>query len=162
MLRKKRRLITSIRYCFLFCFTIILYLNNYSIVYSHISSNNIAIQEIMDQNDEIKVQFVYDPKNIKLNTLSDLKFSVLNSTTNEHIKKFIARVVVTEGSEIFGFTNITVNDGDFSVKHSFTNYGNHQVILRIDTNSSIIRASFDVTVPYQSSSPFLVDSDKSN
>jgi len=55
-----------------------------------------------------------------------------------------------------------VNDGDFSVKHSFTNYGNHQVILRIDTNSSIIRASFDVTVPYQSSSPFLVDSDKSN
>jgi len=49
----------------------------------------------MDQNDEIKVQFVYDPKNIKLNTLSDLKFSVLNSTTNEHIKKLIARVVVT-------------------------------------------------------------------
>jgi hypothetical protein len=57
-----------------------------------------------------------------------------------------------------------VNGGDFSVKHSFANYGTHQVILRVDTNSSIMPAAFDVIVPsYQSSSssPFLVDSDKS-
>jgi hypothetical protein len=57
-----------------------------------------------------------------------------------------------------------VNGGDFSVKHSFANYGTHQVILMVDTNSSIMPAAFDVIVPsYQSSSssPFLVDSDKS-
>ena len=56
-----------------------------------------------------------------------------------------------------------MNGGDFSVKHSFAKYGTNQVILRADTNSSITPAAFDVIVPsYQSSSsPFLVDSDKS-
>ena len=151
-----------------FGFTLFLYLNNYNFVYSHIHTNNqIAIQEILDQRDKIKVQFGYDQEKIKINTLTDLKFSVLNSTTGEHIKNFLARVVITEGSEVFGFDDIKVNDGDFSVKHSFANYGTHQVILRIDTNSSITPAAFDVIVPsYQSSSsssssPFLADSDKS-
>ena len=123
------------------------------------------MQEIIDQHDKIKVQFGYEPEKININTLTNLKFSILNSTTNEHIKNFLARVVVTEGSEVFRFDNITVNDGDFSVKHSFANYGTHQVILRVDTNSSITPASFDVIIPsYQSSSssPFLTDSVKSN
>ncbi|MDW3632030.1 MAG: hypothetical protein QOK71_11365 [Nitrososphaeraceae archaeon] len=151
---------------FFFGFTLFLYLNNSNFIYSHIHTNNqIAIQEILDQRDKIKVQFAYDQEKIKINTLTDLKFSVLNSTTGEHIKNFLARVVITEGSEVFGFDNIKVNDGDFSVKHSFANYGTHQVILRIDTNSSITPAAFDVIVPsYQSSSsssPFLADSDKS-
>ena len=151
---------------FFFGFTLFLYLNNSNFIYSHIHTNNqIAIQEILDQRDKIKVQFAYDQEKIKINTLTDLKFSVLNSTTGEHIKNFLARVVITEGSEVFGFDNIKVNDGDFSVKHSFANYGTHQVILRVDTNSSIKPAAFDVIVPsYQSSSsssPFLADSDKS-
>ena len=92
-------------------------------------------------------------QNININTLTDLKFSVLNSTTNEHIKNFLARVVVTEGPEEFRFDNITVSDGDFSVKYSFTNYGTHQVLLRVDTNSSIIPASFDVFIPLYQLTP---------
>ena len=148
-----------------FGFTLFLYLNNSNLIYSHIPTNNqISIQEIVDQHDKIKVQFAYDQDKIKINTLTDLKFSVLNSTTEEHIKNFLVRVVVTEGSELFGFDNISVRDGDFSIKHSFVNYGSHQVILRVDTNSSIIPASFNLIIPsYQSSpsSPFLVDSDKS-
>ena len=150
---------------FFFGFTLFLYLNNSNFIYSHIHTNNqIAIQEILDQRDKIKVQFAYDQEKIKINTLTDLKFSVLNSTTEEHIKNFLVRVVVTEGSELFGFDNIRVRDGDFSIKHSFANYGSHQVILRVDTNSSIIPASFNLIIPsYQTSpsSPFLVDSDKS-
>jgi hypothetical protein len=150
---------------FFFGFTLFLYLNNSNLIYSHIPTNNqISIQEIVDQHDKIKVQFAYDQDKIKINTLTDLKFSVLNSTTEEHIKNFLARVVVTEGSELFGFDNIRVRDGDFSIKHSFANYGSHQVILRVDTNSSIIPASFNLIIPsYQTSpsSPFLVDSDKS-
>lgn len=151
-------------------YTLFLYLNNYNSIYSHIPNNNnqFTIQEIIDQQDNIKVQFGYKPENIKINTLTDLDFSVLNLKTDEHIKNFLARVVVTEGSELFGFDNITVSDGDFSVKHSFVNYGNHQVILRVDTNSSIIPASFNVMIPLSQSSsssspssPFLVDSDKS-
>ena len=158
-----------IQYLLLFLgYTLFLYLNNYNLIYSHIPNNNnqFTIQEIIDQQDNIKVQFGYKPENIKINTLTDLNFSVLNSKTDEHIKNFLARVVVTEGSELFGFDNITVSDGDFSVKHSFVNYGNHQVFLRVDTNSSIIPASFNVMIPFSqlpssSSSPFLVDSDKS-
>src|ERR671910_2261343 len=153
-----------IQYLLLFFgFTLYLYLNNYNFIYSHIHTNNqIAIQEILDQRDKIKVQFAYDQEKIKINTLTDLKFSILNSTTEEHIKNFLARVVVTEGPEVFGFDSIKVNDGDFSVKHSFANYGT-QVILRVDTNTSITPAAFDIIIPsYQSSSsPFLVDSDKS-
>ena len=148
-----------------FGFVLFLYLNNYNLVYSHIpTNNNFAIQEILDQHDNIKVQFGYDQDKIKINTLTELRFSVLNSTTEEHIKNYLARVVVTEGSEVFGFDNIKVNDGDFSVKHSFANYGTHQIILRVDTNSSIVPATFDIIIPsYQSpsSSPFPVDSDKS-
>ena len=149
---------------FLFGFTLFLYLNNYNLVYSHITTNNqIPIQEILDQRDKIKVQFAYDQEKIKINTLTDLKFSILNSTIEKYIKNFLARVVVTEGPEVLGFDSIKVNDGDFSVKHSFANYGTHQVILRVDTNSSITPAAFDIIIPsYQSSSsPFLVDSDKS-
>ncbi len=162
------RKLSKVQYLlFFFGITIFLYLNNYLTVYSHISNNNnnIVIQEIMDQDDKIKVQFGYEPEKININTLTNLKFSVLNSTTNEHIKNFIARVVVTEGSELFRFDNITVNDGDFSVKHSFANYGTHQVFLRVDTNSSITPVTFDVIIPsYQSSSssPFLMDSFKSD
>jgi hypothetical protein len=151
---------------FFFGFTSFLYLNNSNLTYSHIPTNNqIAIQEIIDQHNNIKVQFAYDQDKIKINTLTDLKFSVLNLKTEEHIKNFLARVVVTEGSELFGFDNITVNNGDFSVNHSFANYGSHQVILRVDTNSSIIPASFNVMIPSNQltpSSPFLVNSDKSN
>ena len=158
-----------IQYLLLFLgYTLFLYLNNYNLIYSHIPNNinQFTIQEIIDQQDNIKVQFGYKPENIKINTLTDLNFSVLNLKTDEHIKNFLARVIVTEGSELFGFDNITVSDGDFSVKHSFVNYGNHQVILRVDTNSSIIPASFNVMIPFSqlpssSSSPFLVDSDKS-
>ena len=158
-----------IQYLLLFLgYTLFLYLNNYNLIYSHIPNNinQFTIQEIIDQQDNIKVQFGYKPENIKINTLTDLNFSVLNLKTDEHIKNFLARVIVTEGSELFGFDNITVSDGDFSVKHSFVNYGNHQVFLRVDTNSSIIPASFNVMIPFSqlpssSSSPFLVDSDKS-
>jgi hypothetical protein len=127
-------MISKIHYLlfFLFIFIIFFYLHNhYNTVYSHIPpDDNISIQEIIDQNDKIKVQFGYDPENITINALTDLKFSVLNSTTNEHIKNLLARVLVTEGAEIFGFNNITVSGGDFSVKHSFTHYGNHQVLLQ--------------------------------
>jgi hypothetical protein len=121
-------MISKIQYLlfFLFGFIIFLFLNNnYSVVYSHIP-NNMVIQEIIDKNDKIKVQFAYDQEKININTLTDLKFSVLNSTTNEHIKNFNARVVVIEGPEVFTLNNITVNDGDFSVKHSFTNYEDHR------------------------------------
>ena len=169
-MHKKRYLISSILYCFLICFTIFLYLNNNYTVFSHIpnNNNNIIIQEIIDQNDNIKVQFGYELDKISINNLTNLKFSIINSTTDEHIKNFLARIVVTDGVEVFNYNNILVNDGDFSINHTFANYGNHQVLSRVDTNSSIISASFNVSIPLSSSSSqsssssYLKDSVKSN
>jgi hypothetical protein len=151
----------SICYFFLSCVILFFCLNNYYITtaYSHISNdnndNNLIIQEIIDQNDKIKVQFGYYPEKININTLTNLKFSILNSTTAEHLENILARIVVTEGVEVFQYDNIIVDDGDFSINHSFANYGNHQVILRVDTNSSITLASFNIEIPLpsQSSSP---------
>lgn len=145
---------SCIRDCFLFYFMILLYLNNNYMVFSHIP-NDMVIQEITDENDKINLQFGYEPEKININTLTNLKFSILNSTTEEHIKNFLARIVVTDDVEVFNYDNILVNDGDFSINHTFTNYGNHQVLLRADTNSSITLASFNIEIPlsFQSSSP---------
>lgn len=96
-----------------------------------------------------------------MTTLNKSKISVLNSTTDEYITSFIARVV-TDDLEIFQFGGIIWNNGDFSVKHSIANYGIHQIIVRVDTNSTINSASYKVIIPYQSSSSqFLTDSVKS-
>jgi hypothetical protein len=150
----RKYLKSNICYFFLSSFTIFIFLNNDYIAYSHISNNknNISIQEIIDQNDNIKVQFGYEPDKISINNLTNLKFSILNSTTEEHIKNLLSRIVVTDGVEVFNYNNIRVNDGDFSLNHTFTNYGNHQILLRVDTNSSIISASFNVIIPFSESS----------
>ena len=73
-----------------------------------------------------------------------------NLKTGEHIKDFTARVVVTNGQRLFKFENITVPNGDFSVKYIFPDDGTHQVILRVDSNHLVELASFQVFVPHQS------------
>ena len=79
-----------------------------------------------------------------------MQFSVQNLTNDQHITDFDARVVVTSGQRLFKFENITAPDGDFSVKYIFPDDGTHQVLLRVNTNNSIILASFSVFVPHQS------------
>jgi hypothetical protein len=59
-------------------------------------------------------------------------------------------LVVTNGQRLFKFENITVANGDFSIKYLFPNDGTHQVLTRINTNNSILLASFSVFVPHQS------------
>ena len=70
--------------------------------------------------------------------------------TGEHLRDFIARVVVTNGQRLFKFENITVPDGDFSVKYIFPDDGTHQVILRLNSKHLVELASFQVFVPHQS------------
>lgn len=117
---------------------------------AHFSNNNSKIQEWKNQRDNIKIQFTYTPDKPIIDTFTELKFSVQNSTSHEHIKDFVARVVVTNGQRLFKFENISVADGDFSVKYLFPDDGTHQVITRIDTSDSINLASFNVFVPHQS------------
>ena len=74
---------------------------------------------------------------------------IISSSSGQHIKDFDVRVVVTNGQRLFKFENITVADGDFSVKYLFPDDGTHQVLTRINTNNSVILASFSVFVPHQ-------------
>ena len=115
--------------------------------YSHIDKPN--VQEWINENKNIKIQFDYEPDKPIIDTFTELLFSVQDLETGEHIKNFDARVVVTNGIRLFKFENITVADGDFSVKYLFPDDGTHQVLARINTNNSISLASFSVFVPHQ-------------
>src|SRR5215216_1620106 len=109
------------------------------------------VQEWIDKSKNIKIQFAYSPEKPIIDTFTELKFSVQDLETGEHIKNFDARVVVTNGQRLFKFENITVVDGDFSVKYIFPDDGTHQVVTRINKETSIQTfASFNVFVPHQS------------
>ena len=115
--------------------------------YSHIDKPN--VQEWINENKNIKIQCDYEPDKPIIDTFTELLVSVQDLETGEHIKNFDARVVVTNGIRLFKFENITVADGDFSVKYLFPDDGTHQVLARINTNNSISLASFSVFVPHQ-------------
>jgi hypothetical protein len=124
--------------------------HNYT-AYAHIagSNNSNKVQEWINQREGIKIQFIYKPDKPIIDTFTELKFSVQNLTTGDHIKDLLARIVVTNGQRLFKFENISVPDGDFSVKYLFPDDGTHQVITRIDVKDSINLASFNVFVPHQ-------------
>jgi hypothetical protein len=124
------------------------------IAYAHMPISNISrIQNWTHPDNEINIQFTYEPEKPIIDTFTDLKFSVQNTTTGQHISDTgaVARVVVTNGQRLFKFENISIgNDGHFSVKYLFPDDGTHQVITRLDTNNSVNLALFNVFVPHQS------------
>jgi hypothetical protein len=130
-------------------------LQNYY-AYAHLSIDDNRTQQWISQRDGIKILFTYEPEKPIIDTFTELKFSVLNLTSSEHLKDFMARVVVTNGQRLFKFENITVADGDFSVKYIFPDDGTHQVITRISKETSVLTlATFNVLVPHQSSPSIL-------
>jgi hypothetical protein len=116
-------------------------------------SNTSRIQEWTDSYSGITTLFVYEPEKPIIDTFTELKFSIQNMTTGNHISdadNTKARVVVTNGQRLFKFENITVGeDGHFSVKYLFPDDGTHQVITRLDTNDFSTASSFNVFVPHQ-------------
>jgi hypothetical protein len=130
------------------------------IAYAHMPISNISrIQNWTHPDNEINIQFTYEPEKPIIDTFTDLKFSVQNTTTGQHISDSgaVARVVITNGQRLFKFENISIgNDGHFSVKYLFPDDGTHQVITRLDTNNSVNLALFNVFVPHQSPPGMLV------
>ena len=116
-------------------------------------SNTSRIQEWTDTITGVNVKFIYEPQRPIIDTFTQLRFSVENATTGNHISNTdntTARVVVTNGQRIFKFENISIgNNGHFSVKYLFPDDGTHQVITRVDTNDSSTASSFNVFVPHQ-------------
>lgn len=134
---------------FLVFFSGLIILLNQSIILSEAHIKESKVQESIDKNTNIKIQFGYTPEKPIIDTFTELQFSVQDLETGEHIKDFDARVVVTNGQRLFKFENITVADGDFSVKYLFPDDGTHKVLTRINTNNSVLLASFSVFVPHQ-------------
>ena len=118
-------------------------------------SNTSRIQEWTDTGNDINIKFIYEPERPIIDTFTQLRFSVENATTGNHIPgidNVTARVVVTNGQRLFKFENISIgNNGHFSVKYLFPDDGTHQVITRVDTNDSSTASSFNVFVPHQAS-----------
>lgn len=117
--------------------------------FAHIADRN-TTQTWTNPKDNIRIQFDYFPERPIIDTFTSLNFSVQDLKTGEHIRDFIARVVVTNGQRLFKFENISVADGDFGVKYIFPDDGTHQVILRINSGHLVELASFQVFVPHQS------------
>jgi hypothetical protein len=116
-------------------------------------TNSSRIQGWTDSYNGINTQFVYEPQKPIIDTFTELKFSIQNATTGNHISNTDdskARVVVTNGQRLFKFENISFEeDGHFSVKYIFPDDGTHQVITRLDINDSSSASSFNVFVPHQ-------------
>lgn len=117
--------------------------------YSHL--NGSKIQEVIDSKDNIKILFTYTPEKPIIDTFTKFSFSIEDLEGN-HIEDKLpttAFVTVTNGQRLFKFENISIINGHFNVEYIFPDDGTHQVITRIDTNTSIIPALFNVFVPHQ-------------
>ena len=117
---------------------------------AHIPATTKGIQEWVDKVDMVRIQFAYRPEMPIIDEFTELQFSIQNMSTGEHTKDLTGRVTVTNGQRLFKFENISIPDGDFSVKYLFPDDGTHQVLLRVDgTNKLTEIASFKVFVPHQ-------------
>jgi hypothetical protein len=110
-----------------------------------------------DRENNMKILFTYSPRNPIINTPTELRFSVENLQTGNHLKNLLATVVIINTSsgqpKIFKFKNIAAPNGNFSVEYLFPELGIYQVIARINsTNPSLlVLASFKVTVTLETS-----------
>jgi hypothetical protein len=119
-----------------------------NLVYAQLTDNR--TQQWIDQRDNLKIQFTYEPEKPQIGSPTELKFSVQNLQTGQHLKDLFAKITIINGQRVFKFNNLTVSDGDFSVNSTFPNEGTYQVILRINSKDyAIALASFRVFVPFQ-------------
>jgi hypothetical protein len=82
-------------------------------------NNNPQIWTNTEQN--ITIQFAYQPQKPILDQPTELKFFIQNLKTGDYLKNLVANILVTHNSSgqfsNFRFSNITVPDGQFSVKY---------------------------------------------
>ena len=119
--------------------------------YAQQSSPN-ATQTWIDKQNNLKIQFTPEPEKPVIDTPTELKFDIQNLQTGAQLKNLLARVIITDGQRTFKFTNITVPNGNLSLKYLFPDTGTYQVIARIDdlkNNNPSTLSSFQVFVPLQ-------------
>src|SRR5919198_459031 len=125
--------------------------------YAHIFGSR--IQQWINPYNNVKIQFVYEPENPLIYSLTDLKFSVQHIQTGKHLTDLYASITVANGQKILKrFNNISAPNGDFSVSLKFLETGTYQVIVRVDSkgnydnnnnNVALALASFKIFGPNQ-------------
>lgn len=114
------------------------------VAHAHVYSN--ITQVWTDKLNNIKVQFSYLPEKPTADDIIQLQFSIQNLQTGSHLKDLTAKVTIFN-DPIYKYDNITVTDGDFSIRHLFLDSGMHQVILKVSSKDySIVLASFNISV----------------
>ena|SRR5947209_4306559 len=101
----------------------------------------------------IKIRFAYQPQKPILDQPTELKFVVQNLKTGDYLKNLVANILVTHNSSgqfsNFRFSNITVPDGQFSVKYLFPDTGIYEIITRASAKEIAALAAFKVIIPIQ-------------
>jgi hypothetical protein len=114
-------------------------------------NNNPQIWTNTEQN--ITIQFAYQPQKPILDQPTELKFFIQNLKTGDYLKNLVANILVTHNSSgqfsNFRFSNITVPDGQFSVKYLFPDTGIYEIITRASAKEIAALAAFKVIVPLQ-------------
>jgi len=117
----------------------------------NVNVNNTQIWTNAEQN--LKIQFTYQPQKPILDQPTELKFVVQNLKTGDYLKNLVANILVTHNSSgqfsNFRFSNITVPDGQFSVKYLFPDTGIYEIITRVSAKEIAALAAFKVVVPLQ-------------
>lgn len=130
--------------------------------YAHIPQDKTApIQEWRDQRNNVKIQFSYSPDNPLVYTLTDLKFSVQDLNTGNHIKDLISSLTITKDDKIFfKFDDVAIQNGDLSLRVQFSEDGNYRAISQVSStdNAAVALASFNILVPLQPLGKFNADS----
>jgi hypothetical protein len=105
----------------------------------------------------LKIQFTYQPRKPVLDQPTELKFVVQNLKTGDYLKNLVANILVTHNSSgqfsNFRFSNIPVPSGQFSVKYLFQDTGIFEIITRVSGKEIAALAAFKVIVPMQSYPP---------
>jgi hypothetical protein len=113
--------------------------------------NNPQIWTNTEQN--LKIEFSYQPQKPILDQPTELKFVIQNLKTGNYLKNLVANILVTYNSSgqfaNFKFSNITVPDGQFSVKYLFQDTGIFEIITRVSGKGIAALAPFKVIVPLQ-------------
>ena len=116
-----------------------------------VNANNTQIWTNAEQN--LKIQFAYQPQKPVLDQPTELKFVVHNLKTGDYLKNLVANILVTHSSSgqfsNFKFSNITVPDGQFSVKYLFQDTGVFEIITRLSGKEIAALGAFKVIVPLQ-------------
>ncbi len=132
--------------------------------YGHLSPDNkklAAIQEWNDQQNAVKVLFSYSPEKPLLYTPTDLKFSIQDLKTGNHLEDLVMNSTIIKDDKIFfKFNGVTIKNGDLSLKAQFSEDGNYQIIsqVRSKDNVAIALTSFNIFVPLQPFGKFDADS----